>query len=166
MLPLDFTGFGQLQRHSIRAAEAFDARARRFTADIADVAHACVPFAPDTNLVCIAINPRGNRDLGRASAFVRQLHDGLRCNPKQPLQLREFFGSVTSLHVGALAPADAACVLECLGIDAPPRDEDDALVILRHTLMNPYLIDHENGISYIDRYFDFLAGQIRARLGT
>jgi hypothetical protein len=23
--------------------------------------------------------------------------------------------------------------------------------------MNPYLLDHENGISYIDRYFDFLA---------
>jgi len=36
-------------------------------------------------------------------------------------------------------------------------DEDnDRLVILRHTLMNPHLIDHENGISYIDLYFGYL----------
>ncbi len=28
--------------------------------------------------------------------------------------------------------------------------------------MNPYLIDHENGISYIDRYFDFLGRRVRA----
>ena len=30
-------------------------------------------------------------------------------------------------------------------------------MILRHTLMNPYLLDRENGISYIDGYFEFLA---------
>ena len=46
-----------------------------------------------------------------------------------------------------------------------PRASDataDRLVILRHTLMNPYLIDRENGISYIDRYFDYLATRVRA----
>jgi hypothetical protein len=30
--------------------------------------------------------------------------------------------------------------------------------------MNPYLVDHENGISYIDQYFDYLALRIRALL--
>ena len=30
--------------------------------------------------------------------------------------------------------------------------------------MNPYLIDHENGISYIDRYFDFLTRRTQALL--
>lgn len=29
-------------------------------------------------------------------------------------------------------------------------------MIVRHALMNPYLIDHENGISHIERYFDSL----------
>jgi hypothetical protein len=28
--------------------------------------------------------------------------------------------------------------------------------------MNPFLIDHENGISYIDRYFEYLAARVRA----
>lgn len=34
-------------------------------------------------------------------------------------------------------------------------------MILRHTLMNLFLIDCENGISYIDRYFDFLARRVQ-----
>jgi hypothetical protein len=32
--------------------------------------------------------------------------------------------------------------------------------------MNPYLLDHENGISYIDRYLDYLGSRIRLILTT
>ena len=39
----------------------------------------------------------------------------------------------------------------------PDDPAADRLVILRHTLMNPWLIDRENGISYLERYFEFLA---------
>lgn len=45
------------------------------------------------------------------------------------------------------------------------RGDDEAagrLVILRHALMNAYLIDRENGIGHIDRYFDHLAAGVRA----
>jgi glutamate/tyrosine decarboxylase-like PLP-dependent enzyme len=165
VLPLDHTGFGLLQRHSIAAAEAFHAGAQRLASAIADVAAACVPFAPDTNLVCLAVNPRGNREVAGASGFVHALHDGLRSNLRQPLQVHEFFGSVTSLHLDALDPGDRARILDALGLDAPADGEDDGLVILRHTLMNPYLIDRENGISYIELYFAHLEQRIRARLG-
>ena len=164
VLPLDHTGFGQLQRHSIEAAEAFHAGARVLADAIGDIAAACVPFAPDTNLVCIALNPRGNRSVAGASDFVRALHDGLRSNLRQPLQTHEFFGSVTTLHLDALDPGDRRRILDALGLDPPSAGEDDGLVILRHTLMNPYLIDRENGISYIERYFAHLEERIRARL--
>ena len=40
----------------------------------------------------------------------------------------------------------------------------DRLTILRHTLMNPYLIDAENGVSYIDMYFEHLATQVQRLL--
>src|SRR5690606_1604004 len=60
VLPLDHLNFGQLPRQTVLAAESFAKRARRFSADVADVARACVPFAPDSNLVCLAINPAGN----------------------------------------------------------------------------------------------------------
>ena len=55
--------------------------------------------------------------------------------------------------------------MEGLGLDPDSfgaAEGEDRLVILRHTLMNPYLIDRENGISYIDRYFDYLAVLVRA----
>ena len=38
-------------------------------------------------------------------------------------------------------------------------------VYKRQTLMNPYLIDHENSISYIDLYFEHLATRL-AELGA
>ncbi|HEU4991088.1 MAG TPA: pyridoxal-dependent decarboxylase [Luteimonas sp.] len=164
VLPLDHTGFGRLQRHSIEAAEAFHAGARQLATSLADVAAVCVPFVPDTNLVCLAVNPRGNRSIAGASDFARALHDGLRCNPRQPLQARDFFGSVTTLHLEALDPGDRRRILGALGLEAPVPGGDDGLVILRHTLMNPYLLDRENGISYIALYFAHLEERIRARL--
>ncbi len=163
VLPLDHLNFGQLPRQTILAAEAFAARAKVFASDISDVARACVPFGPDSNLVCLAINPSGNRDPAAASAFVRQLHEELRCDPRRPLQLKEFFGSITTLRPDAMGGDELAHIGACLGLD-PALLEDERVVILRHTLMNPYLLDAENGISYIDRYFEFLSARVRALL--
>jgi hypothetical protein len=76
------------------------------------------------------------------------------------VQAREFYASMTTLRLDALGEAGMARMLAGLGLDPStlvPGDEDaDRLVILRHTLMNPFLQDDENGISYIDRYFDHL----------
>ena len=165
VLPLDHRHFGRLPRATVRAAEAFHACAQRFAIDIADRLHVLVPFAPDSNLVCLALNPCGNSSVAGANAYVRALHDTLRIDPSQPLQLKEFFGSVTSLRPEMLGPADTARILAALGLDPHSlgtNDDNDRLVILRHTLMNPYLIDHENSISYIERYFEFLARRVRA----
>ena len=167
VLPLDHVHFGRLPRATVRAAETFHARAQRFALELAGCVHALVPFAPDSNLVCLALNPHGNASVATANAFVRALHDELRCDPHQPLQTKEFFGSVTSLRPDMLGPAQTARIFATLGLDAATLGPDeDRLLILRHTLMNPYLIDHENGISYIDRYFDFLGRRVRALHGA
>lgn len=161
VLPLDHAHFGRLPRATVRAAEAFHARAQRFALELAGTVRVLVPFAPDSNLVCLALNPHGNATIAVANAFVRTLHDELRCDPRQPLQIKEFFGSMTSLRPELLGPEQTSRVLAALGLDpASLNDGADHLLILRHTLMNPYLIDHENGISYIDRYFDFLARRV------
>ncbi len=166
VLPLDHDNFGRLQAQTIVSAEAFHQRALRFADEVSGTLHALVPFAPDTNLVCLALNPVGNRDVERANAFVRRLHDELRSDPSQPLQLKEFFGSVTSLRPEVLGEVEMQRILSALGLDPATLggEQEDRLLILRHTLMNPYLIDHENGISYIDRYFEFLARRTRALL--
>ena len=168
VLPLDHEHFGALPRQTIRAAEAFADAAARFATRMADVVHACLPFAPDSNLVCLALNPAGNRDVAVANAFVQRLQDELRCDPRQPLQTKQFFGSSTTLRPESVGADELAAILGRLGLDAAsfgPAADADRLVILRHTLMNPYLIDTENGISYIDRYFEHLETRIRALLG-
>ena len=168
VLPLDHDHFGRITGETIHSAEAFLARAGRFAEAMADLLHVCVPFAPDSNLVCLALNPRDNRDVAGMNAFVRSLHDELRCDPAQAVQAREFYGSMTTLRPEALGPTDTARVLAELGLDPatllPEHDGADRLVILRHTLMNPFLTDRENGISYIDLYFEYLERRVRALL--
>ena len=168
VLPLDHAHFGRLPAQTIRSAEAFHARALRFADELQHVVRAVVPFAPDSNLVCFALNPVGNRRVAAANAFVRRLHDELRSDPSKPLQDKQFFGSVTTLRPEALGESETRRILDALGLDQATLGEDggDRLMILRHTLMNPYLIDHENGISYIDRYFDYLGGRVRVLLAT
>lgn len=166
VLPLDHRHFGRLPAQTVRAAEIFHARAQRFAIELADELHAIVPFAPDSNLVCLALNPRGNRSVALANRFVNALHDELRCDPSHPLQLKAYFGSVTSLRPETLGASETARIFAALGLDETSLGSssgNDRLVILRHTLMNPYLIDHENDVSYIDGYFAFLAEHIRAR---
>jgi glutamate/tyrosine decarboxylase-like PLP-dependent enzyme len=171
-LPLDHANFGRLPRESIRAAEYFFQRASVLAASVADVAQLTLPFEPDSNLICLAINPRGNRSLPRMNDFVQRLYEHLRTDPAQPVQTKQFFGSSTRLFRGALGEADSRRVLGELGIDPdtfcdPPArgaHQADSILILRHTLMNPWLIDEINGINYIDMYCDYLAGLIRTEL--
>ena len=138
--------------------------------EMADVLHVCVPFAPDSNIVCMALNPVGNRDVAAMNGFIRGLHAQLSCDPGQPVQARDFYASMTTLRPDALGAEDTARVLGALDLDAdslrPEHEGADRLFILRHTLMNPFLNDGENGISYIDGYFDHLGRQVREKYGS
>lgn len=165
VLPLDHAHFGRLVAQTLRAVEVFVDRAERFRMECSHVVHACIPFRPDSNLVCIALNPRGNTTLAAMNDFVRQLHDELRIDPGQPLQLREFFGSTTTLRTDILGHAATLQLLQELELPenlAEPSAGTQKLLMLRHTIMNPFLLDEENGISYIDRYFDFLTRRVAA----
>ena len=144
---LDHASFGRVTAQTIRSAEAFRRGAAAFAKRAGDRVHALVPFPPDSNLVCLALNPVGNRDIRAMNAFVRGLHDALRCEPSRAVQAREFYASMTTLRLDALGEAGMARMLAGLGLEASTLvagDEDaDRLVILRHTLMNPFLRDDE-----------------------
>jgi len=166
VLPLDAEHFGELQALGLRATEVFVAKALDFCRRVAAQVQAIVPFAPDSNLVCLAFNPLGNADIAAANRFVRALHRTLSADPTRPLQLGEYFGSVTTLKPEAMGPADTTRLLEALGLpsDALARgcsDEDDRLVILRHTLMNPFLLDEHGDSPVLDGYFAFLERWIK-----
>jgi glutamate/tyrosine decarboxylase-like PLP-dependent enzyme len=167
VMPLDHANFGLVTAETIRSTEVFLARTARFAKEMAGVLKVCIPFAPDSNIVCLALNRVGDADVSRMNQFVRALHDDLRCDPGQAVQAREYYASMTSLRPDALGDEDTARVLAELGLDPASLLSDhegaDRLFILRHTLMNPFLNDDENGINYIDQYFDYLGRLIRAK---
>src|SRR3546814_5467309 len=74
VLPLDHAHFGRLPRQTVLAAEAFHAGSEQLSAALKGVARVAVPFAPDSNLVCLAVNPGGNADLATANAFRSEAH--------------------------------------------------------------------------------------------
>lgn len=169
-LPLDHAHFGRLTRATIRASEYFYDRVTRLAEEVRDVARVSIPFEPDTNLVCLAVNPAGNRSLARMNRFIERLYEHLKVDPAQPVQLREFYGSFTSVRRAALGEDECRRVLAELGLapdslrDAAAADPQaaDRMHLLRHTLMNPWLDDRVNGINYTDLYCRYLARLIRA----
>ncbi|MBD3646957.1 MAG: pyridoxal-dependent decarboxylase [Pseudomonadales bacterium] len=161
-LPLDRDNLGKVLEETLHACEYFYDRAGTLARELDNEAIVAVPFEPDTNLICLAINPRNNTSLARLNRFARQVFSAMKVDASVPVQSREFFGSYTTLTRRGLGDAEFQRCLDLLGIE--DTDDDDRIFILRHTLMNPWLIDSHNGINYIDEYCHFLTRVIRTTL--
>lgn len=169
VLPLNRAHFGRLQRHTILATEYLFDRLGELRDRLAGVARLVVPFEPDTNLLCFAVNPAGNHSLARMNAFGHRLYAHMSVDPTQPVQVRDFFSSHTAVHRDMICEADIERVLGELGVDADtfvakvadPAQQSDKLFLLRHTLMNPWLLERVDGQNYIDRYCVYLEDIVR-----
>jgi glutamate/tyrosine decarboxylase-like PLP-dependent enzyme len=84
VLPLHREGFGRLLTGTVRACEYFFDQVQALRGRIQDLATLSVPFEPDSNLICLAINPRGNRQLATMNAFMRELFAEIKVDPSQP----------------------------------------------------------------------------------
>ena len=172
VLPLHCDGLGRILRHTVRACEHFYLSARRAAARLEDRVRLIVPFEPDSNLVCIAVNRNGNRSLGRMNRFARRVFARMKVDATRPVQFARFIGSYTSLRRESGNAGQCGRILEALGIDPrtfvtvpdSPEEQSDHIFILRHTLMNPFLMDGPGERSYIDMYWDFLEEAIDAAL--
>jgi hypothetical protein len=130
----------------------------------------CAPFEPDSNLICLALNPVGNSSVAAMNRFGRAVFERMKVHPEQPVQTRTFIGSYTSLTKEVLPGRQAERILDALGLDPAtfvrvPEDVDreaDHIFILRHTLMNPWLMASptEDDRSYIAHYWDYLEGVV------
>jgi glutamate/tyrosine decarboxylase-like PLP-dependent enzyme len=168
VLPLDHDHFGRLCAETLHNSEYLFDHIAKLRDALAGTARVILPFEPDTNLVCLAINPEGNRSLGRMNAFGCRLYANLGAGANVDIRGREFFGSHTLVHRSALSDAVAARLLGDLGLDPgtfviDPDDsgeQADSIFLLRHTLMNPWL-SADQGVNYLDRYCCFLAGLVR-----
>lgn len=158
VVPAHREGLGRIIRETIRAAEHFFDHMPVIARELEGCARLSVPVEPDSNLVCVAINPAGNRSLRAANRFAREVFRAMRVDPAVPVQTREFFGSYTTLSRRGMGEEEFLRVLETLGIS---EVDADGIFILRHTLMNPWLLDNTGDVNYIERYGEFLARTIR-----
>ena len=172
VLPLDHDHFGRLCGETIRNCEYFFDHIEELRTELDGVARVILPFEPDTNLVCLAINPEGNRDLGEMNRFGRRLYAHLSVGEKLDIHSRQFFGSRTLVHRSALSEEVARRMIDELGLDPDTFVEDpddsgrqaDSIFLLRHTLMNPWLSGRDHGLNYLDRYCRYLATLVRSEI--
>jgi glutamate/tyrosine decarboxylase-like PLP-dependent enzyme len=164
VLPLHSQGLGRLLKVTVRTCEVFWDSARSAARRLGDRVRLVVPFEPDSNLICLALNPVGNPELAAMNRFGRAVFSRMKVDAEQPVQMKTFIGSYTSLTRESLPGEQAHRILEELGLDPDtfvaavddPEREADHVFVLRHTLMNPWLLDGPGERSYIERYWDYL----------
>jgi tyrosine decarboxylase len=167
VIPLHAKGMGRLMHHTIRSSERFYERLLQLGAELHDEAHITIPVVPDTNLVCVVINPWGNDDLSVCNAFGRRVFEHLRVDKDRPVQMKEFFGSYTSIDPAALGAEETATLLRKLDLPLGCLTATgETLFVIRHTLMSPFLEDPLNGVDYLERYCAYLVGVIRQELAA
>jgi glutamate/tyrosine decarboxylase-like PLP-dependent enzyme len=172
VLPLHEEGFGRILKQTVSASEYFFDALGELKRQLEELVHIEIPFEPDSNLVCLAINPRGNESLTRMNAFGRKLFGHMKVDASRPVQQSEFIASYTSLLAERFPPEHAETLLEKMGVPAEnftasPTGEhqSDHIFIVRNTLMNPWLLFEENGRNYIDEYLDYVGQLIVDELG-
>jgi len=176
VLPLDEHHFGRLCAETVRNCEYFFEHIDELREALRGVARIVIPFEPDTNLICLAINPEGNRSLPAMNDFGRRIYAHLDVREHVDIHEREFFGSRTLVHRDSLGEAAAASLTESLGLDADSfvgeddieddSRQTDSIFLLRHTLMNPWLSGRDEGLNYLDRYCRHLAELVRSEFAA
>ncbi len=164
VVPLHCEGFGRVLAQSMRSCEYFFDQINKLRERMKDMVTITIPFPPDTNLICYCINPTRNKSLALMNHFSRKVFSHMRIDRGSPLQAHDFFGSFTSLVKGNVDEEQATRILGELGINPDTfvgqvKDrtrEGDHIYLIRHTLMNPWLMYEEEGENYIDKYIKFL----------
>ncbi|NVK21770.1 MAG: pyridoxal-dependent decarboxylase [Kangiellaceae bacterium] len=172
VLPLDYKNFGRLIKQTIKTAEYFFDKIHQLKEKLSDKVNICLPYTPDTNLICIAINPIGNRSITYMNEFSNGLYNHLKIQKGIAPKNQRFIGSNTYLLRSNVSDKHASQLCEMLNLDATnfvkhihnDATESDKVFLLRHTIMNPWLTDTSNGDDYITMYCDYLESLILKQL--
>jgi glutamate/tyrosine decarboxylase-like PLP-dependent enzyme len=158
VLPLDNQNFGRVIRQTVRSAEYFFDKLKFLKKELSDKVCLTIPFEPDSNLVTIALNPAGNQSLDVMNQFSNEIYQCLTHDADVPVQSKEFLGSKTNLAVNNLTKQEQTNLFKKLHLfdKLSSTNRDDKILILRHTLMNPWLSSENEGQNYVDKYCEYL----------
>lgn len=162
VLPLDREGFGLLLSRTLHSSEWLFDELHRLSDRLKGIARLQVPIEPDCNVVCLIVNPEGNSSASEMNAFMRELVEGMRLRPGKSARDLEFMGSFTSIPADRMLSQDGLCVLDTLGIESDTVPAAGSIFVLRHTLMNPWLLNETS--RPLARYIEFLERRIQSLL--
>jgi serine/threonine-protein kinase RsbW len=177
-VPLDENGYGAVLGHTIRIARTFHERILRWAEAIRDEFTVQPLIVPDTNILDFACNPAGNARLDAMNRFSLALYKELHIDPASPVQTRRFIVSHAELAHDVYGPSAVRGFLqERMGIRgryfvspaemaqrraAGDPGYDDAVVVLRTTLMNLFTLEPVRGDKdYIDLFLETLLPLLR-----
>ncbi|WP_018624975.1 pyridoxal phosphate-dependent decarboxylase family protein [Kangiella aquimarina] len=168
VLPLDYKNFGKVIRQSIKTSEYFYDKLLELKDKIKSRVNLCLPYTPDTNLICIVINPVGNKSITYLNDFTKQIYQHLKISRDSSPKDREFIGSSTQIMRKNISDHHAVELCDMLGVQEKyfVREvknktlESDRVMLLRHTIMNPWLANDTNGNDYVVKYCDYLESLI------
>ena len=158
VLPLDSQNFGRVIRQTVRSAEYFFDKLKQLKKELAGKVCLTIPFEPDSNLVTIALNPHGNQSLDVMNRFSSDIYQCLTHDANAPVQSKDFLGSKTNLAISNLTKQEQTSLFKKLHLfdKQSSTKQGDKIMILRHTLMNPWLSSENEGKNYLDKYCEYL----------
>jgi hypothetical protein len=157
LLPLDRAHHGSLMRTSwVAARELYEwlthlddicevVRPSRNFEVVVLSGDASNPAPPDTNIVIFAVKARGDDDLGRMNRVTRAVYESFAIQAELGQQefsySQPFFLSTTHLHSPSYSASSLIPLFTRAGlVDARDSYEREGLVVLRSTVMNPYIV--------------------------
>ncbi|MCW8878539.1 MAG: pyridoxal-dependent decarboxylase [Kangiellaceae bacterium] len=162
VVPLTANAFGKVMSLGITNCEKFYHQIQKLSEDRSVLAKISIPFVPDTNVLCLAINPQNNRSLSGNQEFMKKLFSLVGSERDKSVQTRPFITSISRLKLGYFSQEEAAKLFADIGLDY----EDDLqlseshLMILRHSLNNPWLYLKGDSEEVIQQYCEFLSKNI------
>ncbi len=164
MIPLNDKHFGRMLSESIHACDYLQKHLNRIIAKQKDRVKMVIPIQPDTNILCLAINPINNYSLTRMNRFSNRVFDGLEKYLNQmdynpPVQC-----ATSSLLHSNIGSEGAKQLFKKLGIKnrsfvvniEDPKLQTNSVHILRFNLLNPWLYSDISSKSAIEQYCDYL----------
>jgi glutamate/tyrosine decarboxylase-like PLP-dependent enzyme/anti-sigma regulatory factor (Ser/Thr protein kinase) len=178
VVPLDENGYGAVLGQTMCIARSFHDRILRFAEVIGDEFLFQPLSLPDTNILNYAFNPAGNDRLDVMNRFSLALYRELHIDPTSPVQTRRFIISHAELSYDIYGPSALRAFLQDrMGIQgsyfvspaelaqrrvAGEPGYDDVVVLLRTTLMNPFLLEPvRDDKDYIQLFLETLLPLLR-----
>lgn len=161
VIPLNITGYGQIIGRSIEGARLLTQKLRKVrSVKVKGREFVVEPLVemPDFNIVCMAFNEKGNKDLGKMNTLNEAIYNES-SYISGPVYRNDWITSKTALSDADYGAAPKAFVRR-LGIPEKEWNRVQSVYVLRICVLNPYISHFAHISDAWEKYLDILKEKI------